>query len=165
MDASQSTRGVPGTFRAGILLVAFVLLSACASTLPAIAAPEVRLTSVELSRLGLYGQTFLLGIHVSNPNPFPLPVSNVRYELRLDDDRFAGGETRGGFVVPPGSATEFAISVELDLRHSVSGLNTLIESGFERSVQYQLQGSLQLDLPAAKPLSFAESGSVRLRLQ
>jgi LEA14-like dessication related protein len=142
--------------------IAASTLSGCASPGPVIASPAVRLESVELQKLDLYGQTFLLGFQVHNPNPFPLPVGNVRYEIRLDDERFAGGETRSGFVVAPDATTRFSISVELDLMQSASGFNTLIESGFERTMQYELKGSLSIDLRSAKPVPFAESGRVRL---
>ena len=163
MEASQRIRnGKLPTLAA--LVAASALLSGCASMGPVVAVPEVRLRSVELTELGFYGQTFLLGFDVHNPNPFPLPVRNVRYELRLDGKRFAGGETRTGFIVGADSDAEFAISVELDLRHSASGFNTLIESGFERAVKYELKGSLRLDLPAAQSVSFAEAGTVRLRI-
>lgn len=162
MEASQRIRTVQLS-ALGALVAASALLSGCASTGPAIVAPELELRSVELTELGFYGQTFLLGFDVHNPNPFPLPVRNVRYELTLDNRRFAGGETQSGFVVGAKSDAEFAISVELDLRQSASGFHTLIESGFERAVKYELQGSLRLDLPAAPPISFSEAGTVRLR--
>lgn len=164
MSASQRTRTMPQAYVSSALLGAFIFLSGCASTGPALQMPQVRLTGVELTSLSFYGQTFLLGFHVDNPNPFPLPVGSVRYELELTGRRFAKGETRTGFVVQPQSGTDFEISVELDLRQSASGLNTLIESGFERAVAYQLTGSLKLDLPAAKPVSFSESGTVRPRV-
>lgn len=137
-------------------------LTGCASPGPVIASPAVRLEQVELQQLDLYGQTFLLGFSVHNPNPFALPVGNVRYEIRLDGERFAGGETRTGFVVAPDATTRFSISVELDLVQSGSGFNTLIESGFERTTRYELKGSLRIDLRSAKPVPFAESGQVRL---
>jgi len=161
MDASRSIRIGPHALCCCGLLAASVL-AGCASPGPVITSPAVRLDSVELQKLGLYGQTFLLGFSVHNPNPFALPVGNVRYEILLDDERFAGGETRSGFVVAPDATTRFTISVELDLMESASGFNTLIESGFERTMRYELKGSLSVDLRSAEPVAFAESGRVRL---
>lgn len=161
MDASRSIRIGPQALCCCALLAASVL-AGCASPGPVITSPAVRLESVELQKLGLYGQTFLLGFSVHNPNPFELPIGNVRYEIRLDDERFAGGETRAGFVVAPDATTRFSISVKLDLMQSASGFNTLIESGFERTVHYELKGSLGVDLRSARPVPFSESGRVRL---
>lgn len=161
MNASRSIRAMPQALCCCALL-ASPGLTGCTSPGPVIATPAVRLEHVELQKVDLYGQTFLLGFSVHNPNSFALPVGNVRYEIRLDDERFAGGETRSGFVVAPHDTTHFSISVELDLMQSASGFNTLIESGFERTTQYELKGSLRIDLRSAKPVPFAESGRVRL---
>lgn len=161
MDASRSIRIVPRALCCGALLAASAI-AGCAVPRPVVTSPAVRLESVELRKLDLYGQTFLLGFSVHNPNPFELPVGNVRYEIRLDNERFAGGETRTGFVVAPDATTHFSISVELDLMRSASGFNTLIESGFERTVHYELEGSLGIDRRSADPVAFAESGRVRL---
>lgn len=161
MDASRRNR-IASLALCCCALFATLLLAGCTSPGPVIASPAVRLESVELHKLGLSGQTFKLGFLVHNPNSFALPVRNVRYEIRLDMERFAGGETRSGFVVAPGAMARFSISVELDLMHSASGFNTLIEDGFERTVYYELDGSLRIDLRSAEPVPFSESGHVRL---
>ncbi len=72
-------------------------LGACAS-LPenVISKPELRLQNVQVVGLGFKAQTFLLSFDISNPNPFPLPVSHVSYALDLDGYRFASGETTKG---------------------------------------------------------------------
>ena len=161
MDASGNIRDLAQALCCCALLAAS-FLAGCASPAPVIASPSVRLESVELQKLDFYGQTFLLGFSLHNPNSFALPVGNVRYEVRLDNERFAGGETRTGFVAAPDAITHFSISVKLDLVQSTSGFNTLIESGFERTVQYELEGSLGIDLRSVRPLPFARSGRVRL---
>jgi LEA14-like dessication related protein len=161
MDASPRNRIALQALCCCALLGAF-FLSGCASPGAVIASPAVRLESVELHKLGLSGQTFKLGFVVHNPNSFALPVRNVRYEIRLDKERFAGGETRSGFVIAPTATARFSISVELDLMHSASGFNTLLEDGFERTVYYELNGSLRIDLRSADAVPFSESGHVRL---
>lgn len=161
MDASGSIRSLPQALCCCALLAPSVL-TGCASPGPVIASPEVRLERVELQKLDLYGQTFLLGFSVQNPNPFALPVAGVRYEIRLGEARFAGGETRSGFVVPPDATTRFSIRVKLDLMQSAPRFNTLVESGFERTMHYELNGSLSMNLRSVKPMPFAGSGLVRL---
>ena len=69
-------------------------VSGCAGSSGMVGQPDVDLTSVKMSEIGLRNQTFLLGFSVSNPNPFPLPVRAVRYRVRLNDHKFAGGETQ-----------------------------------------------------------------------
>jgi LEA14-like dessication related protein len=105
----------------------------------------------------------LLLFAVQNPNPFPLPIKAVRYDIRVDDQKFAGGETRRGFVVPAGGDGEFAITIELDLMQSMSQLTTLLRGGLRENIHYQLHGSLAVDMPFVRPIPFSSSGTVRVR--
>ena len=144
------------------LIVASGLLASCAATGTLISAPEVRLTDVEVTSLDFSGQTFRLGFDVSNPNPFPLPVKQIRYGVRLDGQQFAAGETAGNFVVPANGDGEFAISVELDLLKSAPQLLYTVHDGVRRAIPYALEGSLGVDIPFAKPLKFETNGEIRV---
>jgi LEA14-like dessication related protein len=146
-----------------LVLCAASLLASCATQGPAIQPPEVTLTGVQLDKIDIGGQRFLLGFAVTNPNPFPLPVRSIRYDLRVDDRTFAGGETQSNFVVSARGDGKFVIGVELDLLQSVSQLATLFKGGTPRAVPYELQGTLAVDIPFARPIPFSSSGIVRLR--
>ena len=135
----------------------------CATTGTSIDAPSVDLKSVELSKASFKSQTFLLGFDVNNPNPFPLPVKTIRYSVRLGNHKFAGGETQCDFVVPADGGDEIAISVDLDMLRSASELTAVIRDGLTDHVEYELQGSLGVDLPLVKPVPFSSTGVIRLR--
>jgi len=150
------------TTRAGGVLVLAAMLSACASTGSMIAAPEVDLTGVQLTKANLKRQTFLLQFHVTNPIPFPLPVKAVSYRVLFDNEKFAGGETAGSFSVPAAGEESFAISVELDILKSATQFTSLLKSGLRENIAYELQGSLALDIPMVKPLPFSSSGTVNM---
>ncbi len=143
-------------------LVAIVTMSGCAGMDAVISSPSVRLTSVEITDVDLHRQTFLLGFEVSNPNPFPLPIKSIQYRVRLGEQRFASGETRGNFTVPSDGNGEFMISVELDLLRMTSQLSSLIGTGMRGNMDYELSGSFALDIPFAKPLAFSSSGRIEL---
>ena len=145
------------------LIVASGLLASCAATGTLISAPDVRLTDVEVTSLDFSGQTFRLGFDVSNPNPFPLPVKQIRYGVRLDGQQFAAGETAGNFVVPANGDGEFAISVELDLLKSAPQLLYTVHDGVRRAIPYALEGRLGVDIPFAKPLKFETKSEIRVR--
>ena len=144
------------------LILASGLLASCAATGTLISAPDVRLTDVEVTSLDFSGQTFRLGFDVRNPNPFPLPVREIRYGVRLDGQQFAAGETAGNFVVPANGDGEFAISVELDLLKSAPQLLYTVHDGVRRAIPYALEGSLGVDIPFAKPLRFETNGEIRV---
>jgi LEA14-like dessication related protein len=125
------------------------LLLGCASTGHLVDAPSVRLSNVEVTKIDLDDQTFLLDFEVSNPNPFPLPVRSISYGVELDGFRFASGETQGNFTVPAGGDGKFAISVDVD--------------GVRRDIPYELNGRFEVDIPLAPALSFRNDGRIRLQ--
>ena len=144
------------------LLLASGLLAACAATADLISTPEVRLTDVEVTSLDFSGQTFRLGFDVSNPNPFPLPIRQIRYGVKLDGQQFAAGETTSNFTVPANGDGEFAISVDLDLLKSAPQLLYTVHDGVRGAIPYALEGSLGVDIPFAKPLKFETAGEIRV---
>ena len=145
----------------GIMLASW-LLASCAATGTLISAPDVRLTDVAVTSLDFSGQTFRLGFDVRNPNPFPLPVKQISYGVRLDGQQFAAGETAGDFVVPANGDGEFAISVQLDLLKSAPQLLYTVHDGVRGAIPYSLEGSLGIDIPFAKPLKFETDGEIRV---
>lgn len=149
--------------RISVGLLAALFLSACASTETMIAAPAVQLKSVELSKIGFNQQTFLLGFDVSNPNSFPLPVRSVKYRLLLDDKSFANGETLGNFTVPAHSEDQFVLSVNVNFLDSATQLTSLLRGGVPEFVEYELQGSLAIDIPFVRPVPFASTGVIPVK--
>ena len=143
-------------------LLAFCL-SACA-TVPEslVASPSVSLSNVQVVGLGFKSQTFLLSFDVANPNPFPLPVRNVGYGVRLDGQRFASGETPSEFTVPANGDTSFAISVDLDLLQTAPQLLSIVRDGTRGSIGYELEGQFALDIPLIPAIKYRDSGSIRL---
>lgn len=145
----------------GVVLIA-VVLTACASTGTVVSAPTVNLTSVELAEASLRRQTFHLGFDVDNPNPFPLPVKAVEYRVFFDDERFAGGETEGRFTVPARGQDEFMISVDLDFLNTATQIASLFRRGVPEEVNYELQGSLTVDIPFTRPIPFSSTGIIHV---
>jgi LEA14-like dessication related protein len=148
--------------RKTILPFAIVSLSACAGTGTIIDSPKVDLTGVELTSANFRRQTFLLSFDVSNPNPFPLPVKAVDYQVNFDDRKFAGGKTLGNFTVPAGGDDSFAISVNLDILSSTSHLGSLLSGDFKENISYELRGNFAVDIPFVKPIPFSSSGVINM---
>ena len=145
-----------------LIAMAFVL-TACASMETVIKAPGVSLRNVTVTDLGFSGQTFLLGFDVVNPNPFPLPVREVSYGIKLDGHGFANGETAANFVIPAQGDGEFAISVQLNLLKTAPQFLYVIRDGVRGDIPYALTGVLVIDLPFVKPVSFNSTGEIHLQ--
>jgi LEA14-like dessication related protein len=138
-------------------------LTGCATTLESLVkSPRVELRDVSVLGLGFNNQTFLLSFDISNPNPFPLPVSSVSYGIKLDGLRFATGETPSEFSVPAGGDTHFAISVDLNLLQTAPQLLSIVRQSAREDVTYELEGQLVVDIPLAPPVSYRNAGSIHL---
>jgi len=154
--------------RKGLLAVGctLLLLNGCASTLQnMLESPTVELASVQLVGLDFSSQTFLLSFDVANPNGFALPIKAVSYGVKLNGQRFASGETASAFSVPANGASQFAISVDLDLLQTAPQLLSIMRQSVREDVSYELDGQLSLDFPLTPPLSFSNDGSIRLSSQ
>ncbi len=144
------------------VVAAACLVSACAGMQRAISMPGVSLRNVEVAHVGFSEQTFVLSFDVTNPNPFPLPVNHVSYGVKLDEQRFASGQTVASFTVPAQSDAMFAISVELDLFRTAPQLLYIVRDGTMRDLPYELSGKLGIDIPFVDPVTFKSSGEIRL---
>lgn len=142
-------------------LIAAVSLSAC-SSMPEtlVSPPEVELVSVEVDSMSINSQTFLLGFVVTNPNHFSLPVETISYRVRLGEHHFASGSTQSQFRVPARGNGTFVISVELDILNTTTQVASLLRTGIQRNVGYELSGSFGIDLPYVKPVKFENTGTI-----
>ena len=134
----------------------------CAGTGINVARPGVSLDNVEIAEIDLDRQTFVLDFDVVNPNPFPLPIRSVSYGVELDGFRFASGKTTGAFTVPANGDSHFQITVDVDLMRTAPRLMFIVRDGVYRDIPYELEGSFAIDVPLANPVSFRNTGSIRL---
>jgi len=145
------------------LLLLVTAMSACVS-LPEdlVKPPKVNLSKVQVVGLGFTSQTFLLSFDVANPNPFPLPVRNVDYGVKLAGQRFASGETVSNFTIPASGDASFAISVDLNLLQTAPQLLSTVRDGKRGEIDYELDGQFGVDIPLTPPIKYHNSGTIRL---
>lgn len=144
-------------------VVSAVVLSACATAPNLVAQPSVSLDAVELSKVRVNSQSFLLNLSISNPNAFSLPIESVRYRILFDGQTFASGNTPAGFSIPANGDGAFTLSVETDFLKSAGQITSLLSGGVPEHVEYEIQGSLRLDIPLVQPVSFSSSGVIPVK--
>ncbi len=144
-------------------LVLTVLLSSCAGVENVVSAPKVSLRNVNVERVDFGSQTFILAFDVTNPNPFPLPIKSVNYNVTLDGHRFASGAAVSAFTVPAGSDSEFGISVDVNLLQTAPELLFIVRDASRRDIPYELKGQLGVDIPFTRPVKFESVGFIRLQ--
>lgn len=149
--------------RVPYLLIALFALGGCATSVQDLVKnPVVELRAVQIVGLGFNSQTFLLSFDISNPNAFALPVRSINYALKLDGQRFASGQTASEFSVPANGASQFAISVDLNLLQTAPKLLSIVRESVRKDVSYELDGRLAVDLPLVPAVNYRNSGSIRL---
>ncbi len=151
------------TLWTGSVALTAVLLSACASLENVVFPPQVSLRNVHVENINYRIQTFVLAFDVTNPNPFPLPISSISYGVKLDGHRFVSGEAASAITIPAGSDGAFAISVDLNLLRMSPELIFVVRDGTRRDIPYAVEGKLGIDIPSMKPFKFENSGLIRLQ--
>lgn len=144
------------------LMALAIAVTGCATTAYRAEPPSVRLAGVRLLEADWHGQRFELDFAASNPNAFPLPVRSVDYTIHLAGQRFASGSATESFTLPAKGDGRFSIEVRTDLMSSASLLSALVFREGRREIDYELGGTLGLNIPLARPLRFHESGQVSL---
>src|SRR5690606_41260936 len=92
---------------AGMFALACVLtFSGCASLAPKLETPRLTLVGAAMTSGDNFSQTFVVRMHVQNPNNRDLPIRSIDYQLLLEGDRLAEGLTQKHFVEPANGHTE-----------------------------------------------------------
>lgn len=124
-----------------VLCGAMCLLSGCAAVPNVVAPPKISVQEVSLQNLSLTQGTALVGLQVTNPNAFPIPLEGIQYNLRLNGTPVASGDQRQSTYLQPNQPTAVQIPVQLQLATIMQLAPVLWQS---RSVQYQLDGAVRL---------------------
>jgi LEA14-like dessication related protein len=151
-------RGTLGflTIKRLFLCLLFGSLAACA---PKFERPVLSVRSVELAGGNFFQQSFLVKFLVQNPNKRELPVQGLKAELDVGGERIASGLSNKAFVVPPMGQSEFDMTITANVAAA------LLQLANQRgdSVDYELSGSANLDLPFLHEVPFHQSGSFSLK--
>lgn len=148
--------------RGCVWIAAALLLGGCQSIGESFASPEVELAGVRLVEADLTTQRFVLDFDVRNPNPVALPVRAVNYGVDLGGMRLASGSSEQPFRIPAGGAGAFSVTVETSLLESARLLGARLLRGGEQSLDYDIGGSVEIDLPFVRPLPFSSRGTVSI---
>jgi LEA14-like dessication related protein len=151
-------REAPGISMTKRLLIclALYLLAACA---PKFERPVLSVSSVQLTGGNFFQQNFLVKFEVQNPNKRALPVQGLKAELDVGGQRIASGLSNQAFVVPPMGESEFDMTITANMAAALLSLAN--QRG--DSIDYELSGSANLDLPFLREVPFHQSGSFSLK--
>jgi LEA14-like dessication related protein len=103
-------------------------------------------------------QNFLVKFQVQNPNDRALPVNGLHAELAVGGQRIASGVSNRAFVVPPLGQSEFDMTITANMAAALLQL----ANRHADSIEYDVTGAANLDLPFLHDLPFHQTGSFSL---
>jgi LEA14-like dessication related protein len=110
--------------------------------------PELVITSITILQADLVNTRFRITFKIVNPNPFPVFLSNFRYELHGDGRFWANGTEKNLAIVSAESSLETNINLEMNfinMRRQL--LDDIIAM---REVRYRVVGSVEAETDTAE---------------
>lgn len=141
------------------LLGCLLAVTGCAMT-SNLQAPKISIVSVNMTSADVFSQQFRVHVHVQNPNTLALPVKSIEYELFLQGDSFAEGNTEQPFVVPALGEAEFDTVINTHFTSSLMRLLGKLNERDGNKVQYNFVGKVHLTKGVLRNIPFNEQGSV-----
>ena len=137
-----------------------VLMSGCAGIHTRAEAPSISLSNLEILKVGLLEQRYRLKLRIQNPNDFALPISGMKYQLDINDQKFANGVSRQAVTIPAFGEGMMDVEVFSNFGRIMEQFSGLA-SGRMQKVSYRLFGSVSMAHSVVK-LPFEYKGDVGL---
>jgi len=137
------------------ILLATVLLGACATLSPYKDSPRVSLVSIQPQEIGMLEQRFALQLRILNPNDVAIPVEGLSYAIEINDREFAYGVSRQSVEIPAFGEALLDVEVASNLLNVMQQLQAL-HSEARNSMAYRLTGKISLaNSPASLPFDYS----------
>lgn len=111
--------------------------------LPVPRTPEVKIRNVKVVDLGFTSAEILARVEIINPNSFDLGISDLNYQLNIDEQRWGQGSIKQMKSIPKKGRGTIDIPVNLDLSAMGSTALKLLQD--KSTLIYQLKGDVTLD--------------------
>jgi LEA14-like dessication related protein len=155
-------------FERSLLLVALGAGLLTAACLGRVRQPEITLTGVKVSGLGLRGGSLLAELEIKNPNSFEVETRSITYDLKVAD-RSAQGESwidfaKGEFTEPVKVGDGEVLRVEVPIEFTYSALGGALRSIMDRGAfDYRVEGVVALREPIRTRVPYRHSGNISLQ--
>lgn len=147
-----------------VAVIAIVLLSGCTMvpTRGTLRSPDVEILEIEPEKISVSQQVFRIRIKVGNPNNEDLPVAALRGSIVLDGVDFTNIDIQKPFIVVSRGDYRVDVSSKTTLLDATRDIQKLIKNK-KTALNYRLFGTVKVDRPFARDLTFQGSGSVDLK--
>ncbi len=150
-----------------LFLISLFALSACSSTggsFPSLQplAPEISLKNFQLVKMGFSKQTYRLRLSIKNPNAFPLPINTLNYQLFINNQAFAKGNSNKAVTIPSQGTGILELDVDSNIMDVIEGAGQWFSLA-KRSLDYRITGNVGVS-SFAIPIPFQYADKVNLLL-
>jgi len=145
------------------MAVVLIGLTACSSLPRQLAPPRVELAELRLLQASFEGQRFAVRLVLDNPNPVPIPVRLVEFDVRLAGEGLLEGQSVQPFTLPASGRSTVDVEVFSNIVSSVSRLLAFVRDPAD-GLEYEAIGQLTLDARLREPIGFYHRGVVPLVL-
>lgn len=143
------------------IAVALFFLSGCATMNLKFEDPSVELVSFKMLPVKGFEQNFEIGLKLTNPNNFALPLSGISYQLSVAGDTLAHGVANNIPTADAYGESRFVVPVSTSLLGGIKVIRTLMDSQGQ-DISYQLKATLDIDIPFVPKLTVIENGIIPL---
>ena len=140
------------------VLLIFLLAACAVACTPRFERPVLTVVGIDMQGGNFLQQSFLVKFQVQNPNKRALPVSGLHADLNVAGQRIASGVSNQAFVVPPMGQSEFDMTITANMAMALLQL----ANRHSDSIDYEVTGAANLDLPFLHDLPFHQTGSFSL---
>ena len=142
------------------------LLAACVGR---VRQPEIELTGVKLSGLGLRGGSLIAELEIKNPNGFDVETRSITYDLQVSDRDasnrqtwlpFAKGTLEDKIMVGDHGTTKVQIPIDFNYNAVGGAIRSIMDRG---TFDYKVEGVVSLREPLSRSIPYRHAGNISLQ--
>jgi LEA14-like dessication related protein len=132
-----------------VFLSLCMLLAGCATMGPGMEKPTVTVTDLRPGEVKALEAIFILELRIMNPNDFPLDISGLNCDLKIDGKRFASGISDVRQEVPAFGTATIPVTVYASMFEMVTSVIQILQDADQRKgnvkpLNYELAGKIRL---------------------
>lgn len=144
-----------------VLICLAALLSGCAAPLVQPKPPEVQVTALRLINVTMAEQRLSVDLRLSNPNPYPLRIESVQFDLEINEAPLMRGVSADGARVPARGEAELTVDAHTNLFSFLHQMERWRQQGDDH-LTYVLTGTANLG-GLGRSVDFESAGEFRLQ--
>lgn len=143
-----------------LLLLALVVASGCASISPQeVEEPEVHLVNLVPVDATLFEQRIRIDLRILNPNDFDLPLDGMSFDLRLNGERIARGQSSDSVKIPRLGEGMMEVMAHTN---SIAIVKQFVDAPRDGRFEYEIDGNVFVKGFGRRKIPFDHSGVLEL---